>query len=1266
MFSIICFLGLVVFLTSSAVVEAPPPQNREAGIKPTAVRPVGAVKTDLQFSKFPLYFIANKGQVNKQARFYAKTAKYTLWLTAEGLVFDSTKAPGGDSHLAASRRPSVSSVPSVAKISRDVSRLLFVGANKNPEMKPVETAKLKVNYFKGSDKSKWHTAIPTSLAVLYKNLYKNIDLKVYGLEKQIEYDWIVKPGGNPADIQFEYRNAKKTHINDSGDLVVTTTFGELIHKKPLSYQVMKVEGRKAERQEGKKTQKEKIDVRFKKIAKNTYGFAVGDYDKNRELIIDPLVLPYSTYLGGSADDYGCGIAVDGSGCAYVTGRTYSTDFPVLGQNQADQTAVDAFVSKIDTTVSGAGSLLYSTYLGGAGSDGGFGIAVNNSGVVYVTGDTDSTDFPTLNQYQTDPGDSTFDAFLTKIDTTQTGSAGLLYSTYLGGNGADRGYGIAADNFGYAYVTGPTVSSDFPTVNQYQTYQGEYDVFVTKINTNQSGTGGIVYSTYLGGASFDEGWGIAIDGDSNAYVTGWTVSTDFPTYNEYMTDPGDGFDDAFVTRLDTNQRGTASLIYSTYLGGSDIEDAYGIATDGSGSAYVTGFTSSDDFPVTETIPEALPGEDNAPVPDLSRSRAISGALDSFVTRINTNNSGASSLIYSYYFGGTANDHAGAIAVDASGNAYATGYTDSTDFPLKNQNQGDQPDNDAFVIMIDTSLEGSASIVYSTYLGAAGSDQGSGIAVDAAGSVYVSGSTDSTGFPTQNQYQSDPGDGALDAFVAKLNFAALTVTSPNGGENWNLGATRDITWTAAGLSNTVKISLWKDGLLVGTIAAGIDPAAGSYSWTVGEHSAGTALPAGGCTVKIKETGTAIVDIGDAAFTITPAKITVTSPNGIETWPQGAAQNITWTAPAISGLLKITLWYKGGLVGVIATGVDPAAGTYAWPAGQHSGGFAPPNDGYTVKIKEVGTTAVDESDAPFTIGQPPSITVTSPNGGENWGLGAVRNITWISDGVSGSVKITLWKDGLLVGTIAGTLEPSVDTYAWTVGEHSGGTAPVGTGYTIKVKEKGTTVSDVNDAPFTITPSAITVTAPNGSENWPATAVRNITWTSLNVTALLKITLWKSGVSVGTIASAIDPAGGSYAWVVGQHSGGTADQGSDYTIKIKEQGTTTADESDAPFTIGPAPTITLSSPNGGENWWIGETQNITWTGSGISGSLKITLWKDGVLVGIIVSGLEPSINSHSWNVGDYIGGTAAPGTGYTIKVKEQGTTVLDESDTSFTIGSV
>ena len=247
MFSIICFLGLVVFLTSSAVVEAPPPQNREAGIKPTAVRPVGAVKTDLQFSKFPLYFIANKGQVNKQARFYAKTAKYTLWLTAEGLVFDSTKAPGGDSHLAASRRPSVSSVPSVAKISRDVSRLLFVGANKNPEMKPVETAKLKVNYFKGSDKSKWHTAIPTSLAVLYKNLYKNIDLKVYGLEKQIEYDWIVKPGGNPADIQFEYRNAKKTHINDSGDLVVTTTFGELIHKKPLSYQVMKVEGRKAER-----------------------------------------------------------------------------------------------------------------------------------------------------------------------------------------------------------------------------------------------------------------------------------------------------------------------------------------------------------------------------------------------------------------------------------------------------------------------------------------------------------------------------------------------------------------------------------------------------------------------------------------------------------------------------------------------------------------------------------------------------------------------------------------------------------------------------------------------------------------------------------------------------------------------------------------------------------------------------------------------------------------------------------------------------------
>ena len=220
--------------------------------------------------------------------------------------------------------------------------------------------------------------------------------------------------------------------------------------------------------------------------------------------------------------------MDGSGNAYVTGYTDSTDFPTLNQYQADQTTTDVFVTKIDTTQSGIASLVYSTYLGGNGTDWGYGIAVDNSGNAYVTGYTTSTNFPILNQYQSDQTSN--DVFVTKIDTTKSGAGSLVYSTYLGGNGTDRGYGIAVDNSGNAYVTGWTASTNFPTLNQYQMDRTNEDVFITKIDTTQSGNASLIYSTYLGGDLYDYGYGIAVDGSGNAYVTGYTYSTNFPTLN----------------------------------------------------------------------------------------------------------------------------------------------------------------------------------------------------------------------------------------------------------------------------------------------------------------------------------------------------------------------------------------------------------------------------------------------------------------------------------------------------------------------------------------------------------------------------------------------------------------------------------------------------------------------------------------------------------------------------------------------------------------
>jgi hypothetical protein len=480
----------------------------DLSVKPKDIKPGSGVKPDIDFGKIPLYFIYNKGQVNEKAKFYAKASRYTLWLTEGGLVFESFKkveaekthpAPPGHPSQEGNNRGFTHSPysPHSPKLERDVSRLIFLDANKNPDMVPVEETQLRVNYFIGNDKSKWHCDIPTAVAVLYKNLYKNIDLKVYGLEKQIEYDWIVKPGGDPLDIKFMYKNVKGTRLDEEGNLLIETDFGELMHKKPVSYQKRKAQnqGVGAGLRACPKERKD-VNVTFKKIAENTYGFEVGAYDRSRELIIDPVVLAYSTYLGGVRYDSGTGIAVDGSGNAYVTGTTYSTDFPTLDQYQGDQASTDVFVTRLDPTQSGAASLLYSTYLGGGSGDSGHGIAVDGSGNAYVTGFTFSTDFPILNQYQGYQGGG--DVFVTKLDPTQSGAAGLLYSTYLGGGGGDWADGIAVDGSGNAYVTGTTWSTDFPTLNQYQGDQGERDVFVTMLDPTQSGAASLLYSTYLGG------------------------------------------------------------------------------------------------------------------------------------------------------------------------------------------------------------------------------------------------------------------------------------------------------------------------------------------------------------------------------------------------------------------------------------------------------------------------------------------------------------------------------------------------------------------------------------------------------------------------------------------------------------------------------------------------------------------------------------------------------------------------------------------------
>ncbi|MBI5232895.1 MAG: SBBP repeat-containing protein [Deltaproteobacteria bacterium] len=424
-------------------------------------------------------------------------------------------------------------------VASESIKLSFINANENPEIVALDEQAGKVNYLMGNDQSKWKTNIPTFSSVLYKDVYDGIDIRFYGTNQQLEYDVIIKPGADPNVVRFAYDGIEGLKVTDNGDLEIALKQGKILQKKPYVYQ--EIDGERKE-----------VEARFE-LSANSYSFALASYDTTRDLVIDP-VLEYSTYLGGAGIDYGYGIAIDSLGNAYVTGYTSSTDFPTL--NALDSTAngnYDAFIAKLDSTGS---ALSYSTYLGGTYGETGYGIAIDSSGNAYVTGQTYSSDFPILSAYDS-MFNSSYDAFVAKLDPT--GSA-LVYSTYLGGTDTDYGYGIAIDSSGNAYVTGATYSTDFSTLNALDsTANGNWDVFVAKLNSTGSG---LLYSTYLGGSSAEYGRAIALDSSTNAYVTGYTLSTNFPTANAYDS-TANGNWDAFVMKIATNT--APELSYSTDTG-----------------------------------------------------------------------------------------------------------------------------------------------------------------------------------------------------------------------------------------------------------------------------------------------------------------------------------------------------------------------------------------------------------------------------------------------------------------------------------------------------------------------------------------------------------------------------------------------------------------------------------------------------------------------------------------------------------------------------
>jgi len=667
------------------------------------------------YAALPLAFEPNQGQTDAQVKYLARGSGYTLFLTANDAVFSLRSRHA-------------------KKESNAVVRMHLAGGNSPAKIEGGDSLPGVANYFLGNDPGKWSTGVPRFGRVAYQDIYPGVNLAFHGRGQELEFDFVVAPGANATPIAFRFSGNRGLKTDDAGNLIVTSAAGNVVLHKPVAYQE-----RNGTRQ--------LVDARFALKASNQVSFELGSYDRSRELVIDPSVsYAYSTYLGGTGNDSGFGIAFDSAGNAYVTGQTTSANFPGAS-NAIKGTAGNVFVAKIKADGSG---LVYSTYVGGTGAlgDSGNAIAVNQAtGAAYVAGGTSSSDFPaTLGAYQTAiAAGATLNAFVFELNP----SGAIAYCTYLGGNGADSALGIALDGSGNVYAVGKTSSTNFPhpgTPLQSAPAGG----FLSELDP----TGvGLVFSTYLGGStsSFDYASAVALDSSNNIYVTGSTSGTAFPGAPTGVIQPayGGGTSDAFIASVKPSGVG---YNYFTFLGGSNGDVGDAIAVDSSKNAYVAGQTASTDFHlVTPAMQSAFGG----------------GTDDAFVAKVNP---GGTALLYSTYLGGSGGDTAAGIAVDTAGNAYVTGQTASSNFPTAIPTQVSLGGgNDAFVSEINPA--GSA-LVFSTYLGGTLDEDDGGkfgaIAVDGPGAnIYVTGNTASTDFFTwpSTPLQLKNGGGTQDAFVVK---------------------------------------------------------------------------------------------------------------------------------------------------------------------------------------------------------------------------------------------------------------------------------------------------------------------------------------------------------------------------------------------------------------------------------------------------------------------------------------------------------------------
>jgi len=929
-----------------------------------------------------LKFVKNEGQAPDSVRFVSHGSGYELFLLQQEAVLALSPARRLD--LSPTRRNAFFRARRALRKKSSPSYVRVHLVNSNPETKisGVDSVPGRTDYFLGQDPAKWRTNVPSFSRVRYTDVYPGVDLVFYGNQRRLEYDFIVAPGADPRVINLSLEGARNLRLSSQGDLLVSVSEGEVAFQKPVVYQ--ESHGRRRE-----------IEAGYKLGSNHRVNFSVGEYDRNSPLIVDP-VLVYSTYLGGEGDDSGQAIALDSAGNAVIAGSTLSLQFPTTsgaftpGPLSSNANGV-AFVTKIDPT--GANEL-YSSYIGGSGGDFAFAVALDALGNIYVTGETDSTDFPTTPN-ALKPGPNTANtngtSFVFKINPTLTGPASLLYSSYLGGTQStitEMGNGIATDANGLVYVVGLTASqpglllANFPvTATAFQSSPGagiaNGTAFLTKLDTTQSGSASLIYSTYLGGNGAnasgpgfgDSAFAVAEDSAGKTYLAGTTTSTDFPTTPTALQQSAPaaiGQGTVFVSSVDTTIPGAGSLLYSSYLGGEGADFGDAIALGPSNTVYLTGSTSSLKFPTTFGAFQTTGNQ----------------ASIAFVTLIDPALSGNASLKYSTFLGGSQTSTAVGIAADASGNAYVVGSTQGADFPTTTTAFENTPapgsPGAGFVTKINPGGQGVADLLYSTYFGGSGangiSDEVNGVALNSTNYAYITGDTvSSTGFPVTP----NPGafqtslNGPSDAFVAALTFQPVLAISP---ASLTFGNQVIGTASAAQTVTLTNNSFAPIGFTSAAIAGGA-PAAANSDFSSSSTCAGSIAVNASCTISVLFTpSVAAVETANLVITDTAAP----GMQALALSGTGIKPNFTLTASPTTVTVSqgetvsfhLTVTPSGGFNAAVALACSGAPSMSTCTISPSS---VTPSDGVTPVVTTVTVATVSPSfvtPSHFILTLPPSV--------------------------------------------------------------------------------------------------------------------------------------------------------------------------------------------------------------------------------------------------------------------------------------------------------